>query len=98
MDDDELNKVTQNKEDYTKEKEGVLFQITSSDNQKNNSNKNISTIDLGDCEKELKRIYKINETLPLIIFKIDYISQETLIPIVGYEIYHPENKSKLDLI
>ena len=98
MDDDVLKKVTQNKEDYTKEKEGVLFQITSSDNQKNNSNKNISTIDLGDCEKELKRIYKINETLPLIIFKIDYISQETLIPIVGYEIYHPENKSKLDLI
>ena len=35
--------------------------------------------------------------MPLIIFKIDYYSNDTLIPIVGYEIYHPENKSKLDL-
>ena len=41
--------------------------MTTSDNQKNNSNKNISTIDLGDCEDELKRVYGINKTLPLII-------------------------------
>jgi len=33
----------------------------------------------------------------LIIFKIDYFSPDTLIPIIGYEIYHPVNKSKLDL-
>ena len=98
MDDDIIKNVTQNKEDFTTEKDGVLYQITTSENQKNNSNKNISTIDLGDCEKELKRIYQINESLPLIIFKIDYYSPDTLIPIVGYEIYHPLNKTKLDLI
>ena len=96
-DDDIIKNVTQNKEDYTKEKDGVLYQITTTENQKNNINKNISTIDLGDCEKELKRIYQINESLPLIIFKIDYYSPDTLIPIVGYEIYHPLNKTKLDL-
>ena len=47
--------------------------------------------------KKLKKIYDIDDCLPLIIFKIDYYSDDTLIPIVGYEIYHPLNKSKLDL-
>ena len=47
--------------------------------------------------KKLKDKYGINETLPLIILKIDYYSSDTLIPIIGYEIYHPLNKTKLDL-
>ena len=91
--DDKLN----NNEDYVQNENNLTLQLTTSDNQKNNSNKNISTIDLGECEDELKRIYNINETLPLIILKIDYYSNDTLIPLVGYEIYHPINKSKLNL-
>ena len=47
--------------------------------------------------KKIKDTYKIDQSLPLIIFKIDYFSPDTLIPIIGYEIYHPLNKSKLDL-
>ena len=39
MDDDIIKNVTQNKEDFTTEKDGVLYQITTSENQKNNSNK-----------------------------------------------------------
>ena len=89
--------VSENKEDIITKKDNVQFQITTSDNQKNNTNKNISTIDLGDCEKRLKTIYGIDQSLPLIIFKIDYFSPDSLIPIIGYEIYHPLNKSKLDL-
>ena len=76
---------------------GIIYQLTNSNNQKNNINKSISTINLGDCEKKLKDKYGINETLPLIILKIDYYSSDTLIPIIGYEIYHPLNKTKLDL-
>jgi hypothetical protein len=57
----------------------------------------MSTVDLGDCEERLKDIYKIDKSLPLIIFKIDYYSPGLLIPIIGYEIFHPVNKSKLDL-
>ena len=71
--------------------------MTTTDNQKNNTNKNISSIDLGDCEKILKDKYKIDKDLPLIIYKVDYFSPDSLIPIIGYEIYHPLNKSKLDL-
>ena len=56
--------------------------MTTSYNQKNNTNKNISTLDLGDCERKLKNIYGIDPSLPLIIFKIDYYSSDTIIPIV----------------
>ena len=71
--------------------------MTTSDNQKNNTNKNISSINIGTCETKLKTIYGIGQSMPLIIFKLDYFSPDTLIPIIGYEIYHPINKSKLDL-
>ena len=71
--------------------------MTTSDNQKNNTNKNMSSIDLGDCEDKLKQIYRIDPSLPLIIYKIDYFAPDSLIPIIVYEIYHPINKSKLDL-
>ena len=84
-------------EEKTEENNGVIYQLTNTDIQKNNTNKNVSTLNLGDCEKELRKIYQIDESLPLIIFKIDYYTQDTLIPMVAYEIYHPENKSKLDL-
>ena len=89
--------ISANQEDFIRVKDNMAFQVTTSDNQKNNTNKNITSIDLGDCENKLKKIYDIDESLPLIIFKIDYYSEDTLIPIVGYEIYHPLNKSKLDL-
>ena len=94
--DDILINITESKEDYIQKEEDIIFQITTSENQKNKKS-NISTIDLGDCEERLKNIYEINETLPLIIFKIDYYSSDALIPKIAYEIYHPINKSKLDL-
>ena len=89
--------VSENQEDIIKIENNVTYQMTTSDNQKNNSNKNMSTIDLGDCEARLKDIYDIDPSMPLIIFKIDYFAPDTLIPVIGYEIYHPLNKSKLDL-
>ena len=77
--------------------DNTLFQITTSENQNNNNYSNISTIHLGDCEKILKEKYKIDENETLIIFKIDYNITGLLIPIIGYDVYHPKNKSKLDL-
>ena len=97
FDDEILEKILDNKEDLVQKGNNITYQITTSDNQKNNQNNNISTINLGDCENILKEKYKINESLPLLIFKIDYYPPDTLIPIVGYEVYHPINKSKLNL-
>ena len=52
--------VSEKVEDIIEVKDNVQFQMTTSDNQKNNTNKNISTIDLGDCESKLKLIYGID--------------------------------------
>jgi len=93
-----LSDITEgNKEDLYIKNEDVLYQITTTDNQKNNIYKNISTIKLGECENILKGIYGIDENLTLIILKIDYYLEGLLIPIIGYEVYDPINKTKLNL-
>ena len=77
------------------ETENVIYQITSTENQKNNKNNNLSSLYLGNCENILKSVYNIKD--PIIIYKIDYFKPDSLIPIIGYELYHPNNKTKLDL-
>ena len=80
-----------------KDDDNILYQITSTENQNNNNNDNISTIILGKCEKRLKEQYDIDENKALLIFKIDYFQPGSKIPIIGYEIFHPNTKKKLDL-
>ena len=92
-----LNVTLGNKEDLSIKEENVLYQITTTENQNNNTYNNISTIKLGKCEEILRAKYNISSNLSLIIFKIDYYMEGLLIPIIGYEVYHPINKSKLDL-
>jgi surface protein len=85
------------KKDITISINDTSFQITTSDNQKINEYKNISTIQLGECESILRGKYNIDPEIPLIIFKVDHYIPGILIPVIGYEIYHPINKTKLDL-
>ena len=87
--------INSNQQDIINKTDNVQYQITTSN--KNNTNKNMSSIDLGDCEEKLKSVYDIDRSLPLIIFKIYYFSPDSLIPIIGYEIYHPITKEKLNL-
>ena len=89
--------IIENGEDIIDPIGDITIQITTSENMKNNKNKNISTIDLGNCEDILRNIYKINYSLPLLIYKVDYKNPNLLIPIIGYEVYHPLNYSKLNL-
>ena len=77
------------------EDNNIIYEITTSNN--NNSNNNISTINLGNCENILKNIYNINKSLPLIIFKVEYSIKGLKIPVIGYEVFHPENNSQLNL-
>ena len=107
---DLLKYVLNNKKDIIQSNDNIIYQITSTYNQKNNEYDNISTIALDECEEELKRIYNISKKVTLIIFKYDYNISDLLIPIIGYEIYHPitneildlnlcqKNKSKIDLL
>ena len=89
---------SENKDIIKKDKnKNIQYQLTTSENQKNSSCNNLSTIDLGTCEDRLKSENGIDPSLPLIIFKIDYFPPDSLIPIIGYEIYHPITKEKLNL-
>ena len=85
------------KRSLTIKNDNIIYQITSSENLKKNKNNNMSLIELGECENILKKKYGLNESQTLIILKIDYFRPDSLIPIIGYEIFHPENKSQLDL-
>ena len=92
-----FNLTNRNKEDFIIKEKDILYQITSSEIQNNKEYRNISKIILGQCENILKKEYEIDDNQTLIIFKIDYYKSDSLIPIIGYEIFDQELKQKLDL-
>ena len=75
--------------------EGVTFQITTTEWQKNDPYNIISSIDLGECEEILKKIYKINE--PLIILKVDIRREDISSTQVEYQVFNPINLNRLNL-
>ena len=86
------------KEDLIIVQENTIYTLTTSDNQKNNEQKNKSTIFLGECENKLKEHYNISINDPLLIFKIDIFENGSEYPIIEYEVYNSKPKEKLDLI
>ena len=77
--------------------ENVVFQISTLDDQKNMENPNVSSIDLGDCEKELKKHEGIPDNMSLIVFKTDIKTEDLTQTFVQYEIYDPRDLHALDL-
>lgn len=72
--------------------DNLLFQVTTTDNAKNNQYKNVSSIDFGECEAKVKNEYQIDY---IIIKKIDInVNEKT---VVLYELYDPKSKQKLNL-
>ena len=92
-----IEEVTSGEKDFFIQQDDIIFQITTTENQNKNEYNNISTIDLGDCEGELKSRYGINPNDSLIILKIDYFMEGLNIPIIGYEVFDPSNRTKLNL-
>ena len=93
--------------DYNKTKSGndieietknLLITITNAFNQKNNIYKNKTTIDLGDCEKELIKYYNISENESLYILKMDFKEEGMKIPKIEYEVYYPLNDTHLFIL
>ena len=81
----------------------VINQITNSKNElellKNKSNNiyNISIIDLGDCEKELKIKYNISENDSLIFIKNEIKSAKASEKNIKFNVYNPYDKTELNL-
>lgn len=76
--------------------DNVIFQISKSVDQKNNS-KNISSIDLGECETKLKEYYSIDKDESLIIYKQDIRIDNLATTYVQYKVYHPFTLVQLNL-
>ena len=72
----------------------ITITLTNSENQKNNNN-NMTSIDLGECEIELRKYYNISNDKKLYIKKIDVEQFGFQIPKVEYDIYSKLNDSNL---
>ena len=87
------------KDDILFKGKDVVFQLTTNENQKKaNHNSETSIIDLGECERIIKRnISYENDPTPLIILKIDIRKNEMKTKVVEYEVYNPYTRQKINL-
>ena len=92
-----LNNKTYHGENNIYQTENVVLQLSKLEDQINNNNSSISSIDLGKCEEILKQKYNIPNDESLIIFKSDIRSENSLSTFVQYEIYHPDTLAPLDI-
>ena len=93
----EIFKDDYNGENKVVQTENVVIQISTLEDQKNNANPNVSTIDLGECENRLRNKYNISKDKSLIIVKTDIKSEDLSSTYVQYEVYHPISKELLNL-
>ena len=77
--------------------EKVIFQISTLEEQISNNNPNISSIDLGKCEKKIKDSRNLTEEDDLIIYKIDIKNEDLSTTYVQYEIYDPKTYDYINL-
>ena len=75
----------------------VAFQISNLEDQNNQDNLNISSVNLGICESILKNKYQIAEEHSLIIIKTDIKNDDLTSVYVQYEIFNPNNLTQLNL-
>ena len=84
----DISNVT-NGEDIVIEENGVSLTLTTTENQKDGKDNNVTTIDLGECEDKIKNYYGIPKDKALYIFKIDVLEKGMKIPKIEYEVYYP---------
>ena len=76
-----------NGEDEVIKTEKMIITFTTSENQKNNINKNMTRIDLGECEILLRNFYNISDNETLYMKKIDINQEGNKALKVEYDIY-----------
>ena len=91
-----LNLIEEKKIDLLIKYNNIIYQFTSTYNQKNNIYENNSIVHIDECENKLKGFYNISENESLIIFLNDIYEEGFLIPIIEYEVYDL-NKRNLNL-
>ena len=87
-----------NGNDFIYSREKNTYAITTPQNQKNNKNNNLTTIDFDMCENELKKEYNVTKNNSLYLLKIDYFIHNIFK--VEYEVYYKlatNNFTKMNL-
>ena len=87
-------------EERTINTEKMTITLTTSENQKNNRYNNMSTIDLGDCEKLLRNHYNLLENETIYMKKLDIVQEGMNIKKIEYDVYRKlpgNNLEKLNL-
>ena len=69
--------------------------FTTTQNQKNNINDNITSIDLGQCEILLRKYYNLTNNETIYMKKLDIIQEGFKIPKVEYDVYSKLSGSNL---
>ena len=72
--------------DFTYNIKNINYTITTTLNEKNNEDKDKSSINLGECENKLKEQYNISQNDSLYLFKIDVLIDNVFK--VEYEVYY----------
>ena len=95
----DFNNKTENKTVITKTiSNGVIMSAGTTDTFKNNFNSEVTSVDLGSCEDEIKVYYNISLNQSLIIVKSDFKSNYSLIPKVGgFQIIDPNTLTLLNI-
>ena len=88
------SKIEQGEDEIYRE-EMFTMTFTSSNNQKNNINNNMTRINLGQCEIELRAFYNLSDDKILFIKKIDINIPGMKIPKVLFDVYCKLNESSL---
>ena len=82
------------------ETEKMKITLTTTDNQKNNVNKTLTYIDLGECEELLRDFYNLTNNETLYMTKLEINQEGMKIPIIKYYVYsklYGTNLIKLNL-
>jgi hypothetical protein len=82
-------------EDEVIKTEKMTITFTTSQNQKNNINNNMSTIDLGECETLLRNYYNMSNNETLYMKKIDIVQEGMKATKVEYDVYSKLNGNNL---
>ena len=69
------------------ETEKMRVTFTTTENQKNNTNDNMTSIDLGECEKILRKFYNLSDNDKLYIKKLDIVQEGIKTPKIEYDVY-----------
>ena len=74
----------------------MTITFTNSENQKNNVNKNTTSINLGECETLLRNYYKLSSNETLYMKKMDIVQEGTKALKIEYDVYCKLNGTNLE--